>query len=199
LWIRAVYLKEETIRQLHDSFYKQPRLAHLQLHHFLAQHTALTLLYSLKKAPATFAVIPDRHSLQLITLTKEMQLFLTFLTSPLFLNYLQQLTHLQLTGLPEIQLLRFGKGNYTLLHDQDVRRNALVVTFELTAHWDPSFGGYDAYLEAAEEPLLLFPHMNTVSLVHLTEKTQYFSKYVNHLAGNHLRHCIRVLYPAKKS
>ncbi|MEK6903796.1 MAG: hypothetical protein AABW64_04075 [Nanoarchaeota archaeon] len=198
-WIRTIYLHDNTITQLQRSFHEQQQLPHLRLHDFLAQHEAMTLLHYLKKATSTSEIIPDRHSLQLITITKELQQFLTFLASPLFRDYLQQITHSRLAGSPDIQLLRFEKGNYTLLHDQDARKDALLITFEFTEHWERAFGGYDAYLEGAEEPLLLYPTMNTFTIVRATVCTQQFTKYINHLAQRHQRYCIRALYLIEKS
>lgn len=197
-WIRALYLQDSTIAQLRRSFQEQPHLQHLQLRDFLAQHEAATIIYHLKKAASTRTSIPDRHAFQHITLTKELQPFLTFLASAYFKEYLQQITCLPLAGLSEIHLLRFGTEDYTLLHDNDIRRNAIVITFEFTALWDSTFGGYDSYIVGVEEPLLIYPLMNTATIVRTTKQTQQFTKYVNHRAEGHKRYFVRVTYLLEK-
>ena len=154
-WIRTIYLHDNTITQLQRSFHEQQQLPHLRLHDFLAQHEAMTLLHYLKKATSTSEIIPDRHSLQLITITKELQQFLTFLASPLFRDYLQQITHSRLAGSPDIQLLRFEK-EIIRCPDQDARKTHCLLPLSLLNIGSARLED-DAYLEGAEEPLLLYP------------------------------------------
>ncbi|MBI4145840.1 hypothetical protein HY489_00715 [Candidatus Woesearchaeota archaeon] len=78
---------------------------------------------------------------------------------------------------------RFGKGDYSLLYDS-LRPLGGIAFFLDVNSLDESCGGYSSFVDAAgKEVVRVVPRKNSLSLVD-ARGLRFFTKYVNHHAGN---------------
>uniref|UniRef100_A0A915HYT2 uS12 prolyl 3-hydroxylase n=1 Tax=Romanomermis culicivorax TaxID=13658 RepID=A0A915HYT2_ROMCU len=93
----------------------------------------------------------------------------------------------------KLEIRRFNRGCYTLLHDDgtdssiDERKFALdAQLFFTSSQWKVNRGGYTCYVakDEDEELLTIVPRRNTLALVYREDDTMKFVKYLNNRVGS---------------
>lgn len=80
----------------------------------------------------------------------------------------------------------FGKGNFTLLHDNLEKNERLVFFYTLsTKDWKSEWGGQRIFTFGDErEPLIFEPKDNSLAIIKASKGMMEFTKYVKHWAGD---------------
>ena len=92
----------------------------------------------------------------------------------------------------EIKFLSFGHRNYTLMSDEKTTPGYLV-QLDFTQLWEDSYGGFTSFVKNNEEVLRINPMQNSLTVVKIDEDTKYFTKYVNHKAGDKRRFIVECM------
>lgn len=197
-WINPAYLNEETIKQLCISFTaQQPN--HLHLQSFLLPHKANTLVKHLKQLHYTQVYRPDQYRYSYAPKTLSCKPFLQFLTSSEMREYLQKLTGKKLRQPCVYDIVSFQHQDYTLLHDEQQSSQGMRFVFDLTPQWNNDAGGYDVYKLSENDPLIIYPANNALTLIEATSNLQCFTKYVNSLASTRKQYRIQGKYMNKEA
>ena len=120
--------------------------------------------------------LADRHSYEKLDAVELKGIF----KDKEFLNFINLISCENFNNC-EINVRRFGWGDYTLLHDSFVRKGMEFLLI-FADKWDDKFGGYIVYTDNEEKSFIFSIKGNSFILIN-KKGMRRFVKYVNHLAG----------------
>ena len=119
--------------------------------------------------------------------TPTLTLLINYLSSEHFSQMIERITGCQI--FQSLELRRFKKGDYTLIHDETLLPPGLdlIYSFATTCEWEDAWGGQLNYISDEEALLTLKPNKNELTLVYRDEAMLGFVKYMNASAGDAAR------------
>ncbi len=148
----------------------------LELPDFFTTDQFALFHHSIHEAKETPSFSLGLHAYTLLAIPKPIT---SFLHSPGFQSLLTSLTKNPVSLHP--LLLRFTKGDYTLLHDTSLP-GPFTGILDFSDTWKEAFGGYISFICNNTELFRKMPRKNSLFLFSLPENTRFFVKYINSLA-----------------
>ena len=106
------------------------------------------------------------------------------LNSELFLNFLNNITGLELKQLTTMFMSKYNAGNFLSTHS-DKGNGKLAFVINLTKYWKPQYGGNLHFLNDSRSEIIdtYVPGFNNLVLFHVPEENG-IPHYVGHVAPN---------------
>jgi Rps23 Pro-64 3,4-dihydroxylase Tpa1-like proline 4-hydroxylase len=106
------------------------------------------------------------------------------LNSDIFLNFLNKITHLELTQLTTMFMSKYNSGNFLSTHS-DKGNGKLAFVINLTKFWKPQYGGNLHFLNDSRTEIIdtFVPAFNNLVLFHVPEQNG-IPHYVGHVSPN---------------
>lgn len=83
----------------------------------------------------------------------------------------------------DLKIRRFGKGDYTLIHDDEKKKDEIKFYFMISGRWDSKVGGSLTYNIDDSQPLVFPIAFNCLNVITEGKGMHPFIKYINHHAG----------------
>ena len=113
--------------------------------------------------------------------THEILELLNYFKSEEFINLIKEITLLNLQ-IAKIELCKYLHRDFIILNDETKPQNTIDVIFDLTSDWKKENGGILTYTTKNEELLYIYPHFNTLTIVHKLKEIMKYLKYINNKA-----------------
>lgn len=204
-WIEPMYLRDDTIEQVHEAFVEQGSLQLSRIFRrakWAAVQQALGDAAAQREQPDQL-VLPHTRLCGPAHKQRYFRLAATddddgpaalvqlrqFVASEQFFDFVRRIhgpdgLAPRLQHPPELRI--FTPGCYTLMHDQDdsLTGGSVDVLFSLSGgdDWDDEHGGFVAYLADKEELVSISPQSNCLALVKRPAGTMRFVKFLTHQA-----------------
>lgn len=175
--LNPLYLQEETLKQLQESF-KQSHPQILHLPHFLTMSCYESLLKEAERAQGTHRRIADRYARTEISSFKDV----FFIESQEFLNWLSLITGKKIKKVTH-KIYQYTHKDYVLLHDSETIGARCEFFILLMPHWDNRWGGHTVYVAQEQEPLVFPLEGNSFSIINKEKDRHKFIQYINHYVG----------------
>lgn len=176
--MNETYLDSKTTTQIHDAFCEDEKVPSVLLSDFLG----IDFLPIVKKEVDSLSFTQDDsplyHSYHIADLPGSL---LELFESKAFLDFVSGVIGKNVTGVKAKTYL-FSSGHYTLIHDDVVLDPGIDLVLDLTAGWNPDFGGSVVYVDGSGDYKAIPPASNSITLVERKAGVQKFVQYVNHLA-----------------
>lgn len=180
--VNELYVKEEIVEEMGTFFTNE---GFLQLIDFLEPDKVEAAQRVLESKTSKQEYVPDSHSKVIFTESEIIEVeileILEFFKSTEFKELLESVTNLDLE-LASLNLVSYGKKDYTLLHDSHEHEDELEIHFDMTKDWTDDLGGILTYTTKHDELLYLEPMLNCLTIVFKEQSLMSYLKYINHLA-----------------
>ncbi len=176
--INKAYMRTDLLHDVRKAFtISNPQS--IQLHAFLADDALKKVKTAVNKLSFTRNYVPDLHCYdEAKRIPKELRSVFAEITA------LVQFIAKKKLKCKELTIRKFGKKQYTVLHDAYKEKPGVDVMLDLTPAWHPAAGGAMVYTRKGSGVLTIAPAYNTFSIVQRTKSMMRFVKYVNHHAEN---------------
>ncbi len=190
--INKIYEREETKKEMQNFFLDE---GFIQFKDFLNLDEMENFLKSpkdisnfLNKNLFIKKYIPDKYSYKEYNFNGEFNLeilkLLEFFKSKNFIKYLEEISDFDLI-FKSINLRMYEKGDYTLLHDEELRNDDyLELIYDLSDELEDDEGGILTYVTKFEEVFYLSSFFNSLTIVYRSSDLMSYLKYMNHKSKN---------------
>ena len=104
--------------------------------------------------------------------------FTKFLRSKKFINIVEKITQKKLK-LDSLEILKYNHFCYKLIKDEKVKKDKILVVFDLTKNWEDDFGGTLTFLKKDRELFHLKPNFDFLTIINYKKDILYYLKYIN--------------------
>ncbi len=176
--VNALYFYEAVQDQMHGAF-KSSRPQVILLTDFFVKKIYDSLLEEAKKVSGKEVYEPHKYRFREIFLTELEEFF----SSQEFLDLVREITRVKVKKV-DLSLSKFGKGNYTLLHDDVMAKKRLLFFYTLCDKWQSAWGGSTIFTFGDERSPIVFESKgNSLVIMLVPDGMREFVKYVKHFAG----------------
>lgn len=176
--MNAAYLDSETMAQIHDAFCEDEKVPSVLLSDFLAVDFLPIVKKEIDSLSFTQDDAPLYHSCYVADPPRSL---VDLFESPAFLAFVSGVIGKNVIGV-KAKTYRFSSGHYTLIHGDIISDPGIDLVLDLTAGWDPDFGGSVVYVDGSGDYKAIPPASNSITLAERKADVQKFVQYVNHLA-----------------
>lgn len=179
--INPVYLKGEVIIQMRTAF-KQSKPNVLVLPDFFDKSFYGKLAGEMLSSRGKENYVPHEHRFFEMPLDREIK---EIFSSRAFINFISEATGVDIGGF-KMCARKFGKGNFSLMHDDLPSAKRFVLFYTISpSGWDSKWGGASVFSFGDERAPLVFENIgNSLTLISVPSGMRDFVKYVNHFAGD---------------
>ncbi len=176
-FINPTYLQKKVIARIKNSYLKSASKS-LRLESFFRNAVYNKLENAIKKLKFKYIKIPDRHSHSEVKLNKEIN---EIFNSKEFINFAQEITHKK-TKKINVSTKKFKHGDYTLIHDSELKNKRIEFFFFICHKWKIEFGGNKVYVKG-NKSFVFAPTKNTLVIIKREKSDKNFVQYINHRSG----------------
>ena len=178
-FVSEIYLNEKLIKRMKESYFSSGEM--LRLDGLFNQIRYEALLSRLKELKWQHRKISDRFSYDSFGNVNELrEIFL----SDDFKEFLSGILGSKVID-ANFEVLRFGHGDYTLMHDNEKLGERIEWFMFFSDFWDETFGGQIVYsrFDSVDESFVFPVAGNSFILIKKARDLGRFVKYINHLVG----------------
>ena len=181
--INPIYLNEETLSKIKQTFQADPKLPSISLQQFLEkeeyknfQHQLKALSYQHVSQPLTYSYFTASLPAEIVAFlnSDELRIFISTILS----QKINKLTAKNYT---------FTWKDYIILHDHSIEKPGIDMIIDFTEEWKEQSGGAIVYVDGTGDYTRIPVGGNQLILVKRGKKVQKFVEYVNHYAAKHQR------------